>query len=244
MVISTECVKRLSQDVKYIFKNPLTEHNIYYKHDEENMLKGYALIIGPSDTPYAYGYNFFEFNFPENYPYQPPIVVYYSNDGKMRYNPNLYTNGKVCLSVLNTWNGEGWTSCQTISSILLSLATVFNENPLTNEPGIEMNKDANKVKMYNILLSYKNIEFLILKQLDDISDTNDKNSVLREKFGCFREIMVHKFSENYDNILINLKILEENILTNKIPHNIFINVYNLTFKIFPYNLIEKLKTKK
>ena len=46
---------------------------------------------------------------------------YLTNDGKTRFNPNLYRNGKVCISLLNTWKGEQWTSCQTIESILLSL---------------------------------------------------------------------------------------------------------------------------
>lgn len=25
--------------------------------------------------------------------------------GKVRFNPNLYNNGKVCLSLLGTWSG-------------------------------------------------------------------------------------------------------------------------------------------
>ena len=38
---------------------------VYYKHDDENVFKGYALIIGNNSTPYAYGYYFFEFTFPK-----------------------------------------------------------------------------------------------------------------------------------------------------------------------------------
>ena len=52
---------RLAKDVKSIIKNPLENHNIYYKHDEENIYKGYALIIGNNLTPYDSGYYFFEF---------------------------------------------------------------------------------------------------------------------------------------------------------------------------------------
>lgn len=39
-------------------KNPLTEQGIHYIHDEGNMFKGTAMIIGPSDTPYADGFYF------------------------------------------------------------------------------------------------------------------------------------------------------------------------------------------
>ena len=70
-------------------------------------------------------------NFPTDYPHTPPTVTYYTNDGYTRFNPNLYKNGKVCISILNTWKGEQWTGCQTIRTILLSLCTLLNNNPLT-----------------------------------------------------------------------------------------------------------------
>ena len=50
--ISKDTINRLLKDVKQIMKNPLYDNGIYYQHDEEDMLKGYALIVGPSDTPY------------------------------------------------------------------------------------------------------------------------------------------------------------------------------------------------
>jgi ubiquitin-conjugating enzyme E2 Z len=139
MSLNNSAIKRIAKDVKYILINEvsLSSENIYYKHDEENVFKGYALIIGQKDTPYGYGYYFFEFDFPDNYPFAPPLVRYLTNDGSMRFNPNLYVSGKVCLSVLNTWSGESWTSCQSINSILFTLSTVLCENPLLNEPGIQ-----------------------------------------------------------------------------------------------------------
>ena len=51
-VLSKNTIKRLLQDVKQIIKNPLNDNGIYYIHDDTDMLKGYALIIGPEDTPY------------------------------------------------------------------------------------------------------------------------------------------------------------------------------------------------
>ena len=46
-IISKDTISRLLKDVKHIFKNPLTENGIYYIHDDTDMMKGYALIIGP-----------------------------------------------------------------------------------------------------------------------------------------------------------------------------------------------------
>lgn len=157
--ISNITKKRLVKDITDIFKHPLTDQGIYYSHDDTNMLLGYAMIIGPKDTPYENGIYFFEFHFPDNYPQQPPKLIFLTNDGKTRFNPNLYKSGKVCLSILNTWKGEGWTSCQSIRSVLLTLITVLNEKPLLNEPGIkETHRD---FKKYQQIIEYKNIETAI-----------------------------------------------------------------------------------
>ena len=59
--ISKETISRLLHDVKNIMRSPLTDNGIYYVHDDEDMMKGYALIMGPSDTPYFGGNFFFEF---------------------------------------------------------------------------------------------------------------------------------------------------------------------------------------
>ena len=91
----------------------------------------------------------------------------------MRFNPNLYTNGKVCLSILNTWSGESWTSCQSISSILLTLSTILCKDPLKNEPGVQ--KSHADFDKYNYLVTYKNIEFAIFKILELVNNYNKNN---------------------------------------------------------------------
>ena len=53
--ITKDAIKRLAKDVKEIYNNPLEQHGIYYKHSEDDILSGQALIIGPRDTPYTYG---------------------------------------------------------------------------------------------------------------------------------------------------------------------------------------------
>ena len=89
-IIKKETISRLIKDVKEIIKNPLESHGIYYKHDDEDLLKGKALIIGPQGTPYENGFYLFEIIYPSNYPYSPPKIIYKTNDGLTRFNPNLY----------------------------------------------------------------------------------------------------------------------------------------------------------
>lgn len=235
MSIESFTIKRLANDVKSLINNSLESDNIYYKHDEENILIGYALIIGNSDTPYSYGAYLFRFEYPENFPFSPPKVIYLTNDGYMRFNPNLYTNGKVCLSVLNTWKGEGWSSCQSIRSILLILSTILNNNPLLNEPGV--NEKNPNVEKYNLAVSYKNIEFSILEQIKFIIDSNNeskKKCNYLETLELFKSILINNFKVNKQNISDIISGLEKNIIKDLI----YISTYCLNIKVN----IKKLKS--
>jgi ubiquitin-protein ligase len=202
-VITTATVKRLITDIKDIMLDPLSKDGIYYKHDETNMLLGYALIIGPKDTPYAYGNFLFKFMFPPNYPYSPPTVTYHTNDGFTRFNPNLYKNSKVCISLLNTWKGEQWTSCQTIKSILLVLCSLLNDKPLLNEPGIT-SAHLDMIS-YNKIIKYRTIDTAINKILT--------GQLLSEEFEIFNDEIKENFLKNYDNITQDIDNKRNEILS-------------------------------
>jgi ubiquitin-protein ligase len=189
-------------DCKEILKEPL--EGIYYNHDETNAFKGYALIIGPEGTPYEFGYYMFEFTFPENYPFSPPTVKFITYDGFTRFNPNLYINGRVCLSILNTWSGEKWSSCQSIRSILLTLRTlILNDTPLLNEP--EITKEHSDYSNYNTLIEYKNVEIAILKYLEK---TN-----LPYEFHVFYPAMIESYLKHHDYFMEKFKERPRKLIT-------------------------------
>jgi ubiquitin-conjugating enzyme E2 Z len=191
--ISKETITRLLRDVKQILKEPLTENGIYYVHDDTDMLKGYALIIGTSDTPYFGGNYFFEFNYPADYPHSPPKVKYWTNGNRIRFNPNLYTCGKVCVSLLNTWRGEQWTSCQTISTVLLTLCTLLCNNPLLNEPGV--GKGHADMENYTEIIQYSNLSIAVC----DI--VKKKDGIYMPFFENFYPFVKENFLKNYDKLL-------------------------------------------
>lgn len=61
----------------------------------------HALITGPFDTPYEGGFFLFLFRCPPDYPIHPPRVkLITTGNNTVRFNPNFYRNGKVCLSIL------------------------------------------------------------------------------------------------------------------------------------------------
>jgi ubiquitin-conjugating enzyme E2 Z len=202
--ITKDTVNRLLRDVREVIKNPLTDNGIYYVHDDVEMLKGYALIIGPKETPYFGGNYFFEFNYPSDYPHSPPKITYCTNGDNIRFNPNLYKCGKVCISLLNTWRGEQWTSCQTISTVLLTLCTLLCENPLLNEPGVT--REHNDFKNYTSIIEFFNIKIAICDIL------NKKQGIYLPFFELFYHYVQENFLKNYDDLtkFIENKNKEEN----------------------------------
>ncbi|KAI5298991.1 Rsp5p-dependent ubiquitination, sorting of cargo proteins at the multivesicular body, partial [Ascosphaera pollenicola] len=116
--------------------------------DDDDVRRLTGLIVGPPDTPYEFGFFEFSITFPNNYPTEPPAVTCLTtNNGCTRFNPNIYANGKVCLSILGTWSGssgEQWSSAQGLESILLSVQSLMSANPYSNEPGFEHQSERDK----------------------------------------------------------------------------------------------------
>lgn len=219
VIIPKETIKRLVKDIRGIIKNPLISNGIYYKHDDENMMHGYALIIGPEDTVYADGYYFFDIDYPADYPYRPPKVTFRTNQHRVRFHPNMYISGKVCLSMLNTWRGEQWTSCQTISSILLTMCTLFTNNPLLNEPGVSMGHP--DIDKYNDIIEYKNIEIATLNIVAK------HPSLYLPMFDLFRDVILEKFIENRDRI----KKRVDRLTNTKSNQTITTRMYSMIFDL-------------
>ena len=220
--------KRLVKDITDICKNPLHNEGIFYQHDGDDMLKGYAMIIGPSHGLYANGIYFFLFNFPTDYPFSPPIVEYCTNDGSTRFNPNLYRQGKVCLSILNTWEGDSWTACQSIRSVLLQLLLLFHDKPLLNEPGVtSIHKDFNN---YHEIIQYKNLQFSIYSQITNKSPYN--------LFPLFEKDIVKHIKGNIDDIIYKCETLS--IIHTK-PKTITTKLYNMKVIINYSNLLKNLR---
>ena len=98
------------------------------------------MVLPPPDTPYGLAPFFFDVFCPSEYPARPPSVKFLTTGGgRVRFNPNLYNNGKVCLSLLGTWSGPSWDAKNsTLLQVLLSLQSmIFISEPYFNEPGYE-----------------------------------------------------------------------------------------------------------
>lgn len=113
--------------------------------DESNLFEWSVTIIGPPDTLYEGGFFNAIMTFPQNYPNSPPTVRFTSEV----WHPNVYTDGKVCISILHPPgddpNGyelasERWTPVHTVESIVLSIISMLSspndESPANVEAAV------------------------------------------------------------------------------------------------------------
>jgi ubiquitin-protein ligase len=191
------------RDVAHVLgpsKETLEKTGIYFQSDESNIFHGTAMLVGQKDTPYYGGYYFFDIIFPADYPFSPIKVKTLTQDGKTRFNPNMYVEGKVCLSILNTWHdGPQWSSVQTLESVLLvMMADVLNAVPLNNEPAYYNAGLNDQAKIYNRMLFHANVKTAILTMLQ----TPPPFAI------PFLDIMRSVFLTNYSGVLLDAETHE------------------------------------
>lgn len=190
-------VLRIVRDMMELINDPID--GIEVKMNKNNIYNQTAMIIGPQDTPYFGGFYFFDINFPTNYPNKPPKVFMKTIDGNVRFNPNLYENGKVCLSILGTWNGPSWRSIMTLKTILLSIQSLMNDFPITNEPGYENTNRNSQINIdYNCYITFHNYRLAILDAL------SSKKS-LRSEYKMFKKEIDKYVNKNILKLYNNLQ---------------------------------------
>ncbi|KAI0758238.1 hypothetical protein C8Q74DRAFT_307926 [Fomes fomentarius] len=101
--------------------------------DRSDLLR--SLIIGPENTPYEDAPFVIDWMLDSNFPQTPPIAHFLSwTNGNGRVNPNLYEEGKVCLSILGTWAGDKSESWSAARSSLLQAFVSIQGLVLVKEP--------------------------------------------------------------------------------------------------------------
>jgi len=140
--------------------------------DEADILHWQAMILGPPNTPYCLGMFHFDLKFPTDYPNAPPkVLITTTSGGHVRFNPNLYATGKVCLSILGTWraehSGEQWSAVQSVQSILLSIQSLMHDLPYHNEPSFEQDDGSGDVQRYNEKIAHETLRVAVCEVMED-----------------------------------------------------------------------------
>ncbi|XP_064112985.1 baculoviral IAP repeat-containing protein 6-like isoform X2 [Macrobrachium nipponense] len=219
-------MKRLAQEAVTLSSSlPLSySSSVFVRTDLDRLDIMKVLITGPEDTPYANGCFEFDVYFPVDYPTSPlHINLQTTGEGRVRFNPNLYQDGKVCLSILNTWHGrpeEKWNpQTSSLLQVLVSIQSlIFVSEPYFNEPGYERSRGTpaamQNSREYDANIRAATVRWAMLNQL-------------RSPSPCFKEVIERHFwlkhkeiMEQVEGWITDMESLSENRRAGKtIAHN-------------------------
>jgi ubiquitin-activating enzyme E1 len=172
---------RLAQEIADISNSlPIDSTNaMFVRADEERLDVMKSVIFGAEGSPYAHGAFEYDIFFENDYPnIAPKVNLETTGNGDVRFNPNLYACGKVCLSLLGTWRGnasESWDpKISTLSQVLVSIqAVVMSEEVYFNEPGHghEAGTEGGELKntAYANIVKLCNIKYAMTGQIENPS---------------------------------------------------------------------------
>ena len=84
----------------------MTRHHCSAGPEDEDLYH-WSAIMGPSKSPYEGGVFHLNINFPKDYPFSAPKIVFTTKI----YHPNINSSGGICLDVLK----DQWSPALTIS---------------------------------------------------------------------------------------------------------------------------------
>lgn len=201
-------IKRILKDVEEFRREPIEGVAIYQREDDLKHI--YVVIAGPKDSAYQDGLYFFEFNFPEDYPHNPPKGKFLNwQNTTTRMHPNMYIDGKLCLSFLGTWSGPSWTSVMSLTTIILAIQSIMDDNPLKNEPGYEKNSHSEDHSRYQRVVQYINYRDFVGKSLESVYMAGDIIKDYNVYVAYFRDFIVDYYQKNKDRLLAELEKLKD-----------------------------------
>ena len=144
--ISKTSLKPIQKEIAN-FRNNLPLHwgsSIFVRISEKSLKLFNFWITGPKNTPYENGFFEYHVSYPTEYPKNyPEVLLHTTGNSKIRFNPNLYKCGKVCLSLIGTWAAEESESWNEKTSTMLQVLTSIQsgimgmDEPYYNEPSYE-----------------------------------------------------------------------------------------------------------
>ena len=136
-------MRRLQIEFKQLIKDP----NYFYSvsPNEDNFYEWDFIIIGPPDTFYEGGLFNGKITFPKEYPNRPPNLFFTTN----LYHPNIYPDGRVCISILHEGVdefgyesvSERWNPSHGVNTILMSIISLFSCPNFDSPANIDASKE-------------------------------------------------------------------------------------------------------
>ncbi|KAL5511529.1 hypothetical protein ACEPAH_4746 [Sanghuangporus vaninii] len=122
--MSAKCIRRIGKDMQDLEADPIA--GVYAAPKSESDLRSWhGFMEGTSDTPYKGGKFNFELDFPEDFPFKPPVFKFTTRI----YHPGINEQGQVCLGILR----DEWRPSMTLKSVLAAIQEKLN-NPKVDDP--------------------------------------------------------------------------------------------------------------
>ena len=207
---SSNFTKRINHEIKSLESTLPCDStaSIFTLIDQTCMHRIYFLLSGTLDTPYSHGLYLFEVLLPDNYPLNPPKVELRTTGGSsIRFNPNLYANGYVCLSIINTWSGrpeEQWIpTTSSLVQVMISIQSlVMDNNILQKEPGwSKYPANCPENLTYQQEVKYGNIKYAMIENIKN--PPKGFEEVVRNHFKCKKQEILEttsKWTQEMKNI--------------------------------------------
>ncbi len=121
--MSSLSANRLNSELKTIKSNP----NLALEFDDNYPNIWYISFKGADKTLYENETFKLRFEFGENYPLQKPSVIFVEN---IPINPFVFSNGLICLDILDT----EWSPVLNVSSVTMSILSMLSETKEKRKP--------------------------------------------------------------------------------------------------------------
>jgi len=238
--MSQSVPKRLAKEIQDAKSPIMQRQGIFYEFNEANIMMGKAMIVGPEDTPYEGCLLCFDIKYPYDYPFSSPSVNITTSDGYTRFHPNLYINGKVCLSILGTWRGPSWAPVMTISTVLTTIQSLLETNPIVNEPGhetLKLDGTDSRARDYAELVRFR----LVANTIHGLNSW--KKGVRPAEWKGFEDVL----EEHGDTFIKNLvrviekKAQEDDVVYEKVVYSMYGKTeWKRLLEVSKYTMAEKL----
>jgi baculoviral IAP repeat-containing protein 6 len=194
------------------------------------------LLSGPPDTPYSRGLFIFDCYCGKDYPNVSP-EFHLITTNNLTLNPNLYQDGKICLSILNTYSGsepdksEKWIpKISTLSQVLISIQSqifidypYFNDGESENERGTEYGTSS--ARNYNERIYYNTMNAAILNILNSC-----------DMFPSFKDAIITHFYLQKEKIIEQCQTWIDQTENNDIQNNMIKCFKNIKQKLSKLSL--------
>jgi baculoviral IAP repeat-containing protein 6 len=203
--VSRAWTRRLATEYSDLSKSlPINyDSSVFMRVHESKMSFAQVLILAPDNTPYGRGAFLFDVFFPATYPNTPPLVnLQTTGSGSVRFNPNLYNCGKVCLSLLGTWRGQAGESWNPKTSTFLQVAVsiqslIFVPQPYFNEPGYERDMGTSHGQQrsdeYNRNIQIQTVRFAMIDQMKNPPPGFEK--IIQTHFAMQKNIILQQVED-------------------------------------------------